>query len=146
MKKENRSLKWGFLAFLFLACSPKVQEIEYGTDGCHFCSMTIVDRQHASQLVTHKNKAFKFDAVECMVNHLKEADNTTIALFLANDYNAPGEYIDATRATYLISKEIPSPMGAFLTAFATKEEAVQTLSEHQGEIFTWDELLDHFNK
>jgi copper chaperone NosL len=101
----------------FWGCSIGPKPIDYGTDGCHFCSMTIVDQQHAAQIVTGKGKVFKFDASECMLNHLKEVDTSTVALFLVNDYNAPGELIDAIHASYLKSKEIPSPMGEFLTAF-----------------------------
>lgn len=136
------------IVFLFLAtaCQVKPQPIAYGTDGCHFCSMTIVDQQHAAQFVTKKGKSFKFDAVECMMNHLKEVDQSSVALYLVNDYNAPGTLLDATTATYLISKGIPSPMGEFLTAFASKEAAGKAHSEHQGELFSWKELQGRFEK
>ena len=135
------------LMFYFLtACNVSPQPITYGSDGCHFCSMTVVDRQHAAQIVTTKGKAFTFDAVECMVNHLKDIDSAAVALFLVNDYDRPGELIDATNATYLISKEIPSPMGEFLTAFEEKEKAVKVKSQHGGELYTWSELLNYFNR
>ncbi len=132
----------GFLTVLGCSISPK--PIEYGSDGCHFCSMTIVDRQHAAQIVTEKGKPFKFDASECMMNHLKEVDDSTVALFLVNDYNHPGELIDATQATYLISENIPSPMGEFLTAFASSEDAQEAQKVNGGELLSWDELLSRF--
>ncbi|WP_420399067.1 nitrous oxide reductase accessory protein NosL [Flagellimonas sp.] len=128
-----------------LSCNAKPQEITYGTDGCHFCRMTIVDAQHAAQLVTKKGKAFKFDAVECMVNYLKEVDSNTVALYLCNHYTEPKELIDATQSTFLISKSIPSPMGAYLTAFETKNEAMATQEKSMGELYTWDELLVHLH-
>ena len=123
------------------ACSIKPQPIAYGSDACHYCSMTIVDQQHAAQFVTKKGKAFKF---ECMLNHLKEVDYDEIALFLVNDYSDPGVLTDATKATYLISKGIPSPMGEFLSAFSKNEEAKKAKSEHDGELFTWQEIQNHF--
>jgi len=132
------------LLFLALACTVGPQPIVYGSDGCHFCSMTIVDQQHAAQIVTKKGKAFKFDASECMMNHLKEVDNGEIALFLVNDYKAPGELIDATKATFLISKDIPSPMGEFLTAFSSKDAAESVIGEQQRTILTWIELQERF--
>ncbi len=106
--------------------------------------MTIVDKQHASQIVTKKGKAFKFDAVECMVNHLKDVDVTTIELFLVNDYQAPGDLIDAKKATFLISKEIPSPMGEYLSAFQSRVEADNIEAENNGKLYSWNELLTRF--
>lgn len=126
------------------SCNIGPKPINYGSDGCHFCSMTIVDKQHAAQFVTKKGKVFKFDAAECMMNHLHEIDETTVSMFLVNDYNAPGELIDATKATYLISKNIPSPMGEYLTAFEIKETAEKSQTDNEGELFTWEELSNRF--
>ena len=137
---------FAILLLITIGCTVKPQPIAYGSDACHFCSMTIVDQQHAAQTVTKKGKAFKFDASECMMNHLKEVNADEVALFLVNDYEAPGELINATEATYLISKEIPSPMGEFLTAFGTKEGAEMAQAGNQGELFTWGELCDRFIK
>ncbi|MBD0778415.1 nitrous oxide reductase accessory protein NosL [Maribacter sp. ANRC-HE7] len=136
-----------FLTVVLLAmvsCEVSPKPINYGSDGCHFCSMTIVDKQHAAEIVTKKGKAFKFDAVECMMNHLKEVDVTTIELFLVNDFHAPGTLIDAKDATFLISKSIPSPMGEYLSAFYTQEQAELIEAENQGELFTWEALKSRF--
>jgi copper chaperone NosL len=108
--------------------------------------MTIVDQQHAAQIVTQKGKAFKFDAVECMLNHTKEIDHSEIALFLVNDYLEPGILIDATTSHYIISDNIPSPMGEFLSAVKTKESVLQLQKEKEGSVYTWDEILKYFKK
>ncbi len=134
------------LIVLLAGCTIKPQPINYGTDGCHFCRMTIVDQQHAAQFVTKKGKAFKFDAIECMINYQKEIDTNDIALYLCNHFTNPEELIDATEATFLISEGIPSPMGEYLTAFKTQEEAQEALEKHEGTLFTWDELLKKFEK
>ena len=132
-----------FSTFLFFtsSCQVKLQEIDYGKDGCHYCKMTIVDNQHAAELVTKKGKAFKYDAIECMVNDLKQKENNSVELFYVNDYGNPGKFVPAKEATYLISKKIPSPMGAFLSAFSSQEEAQKTQKEMTGEMFSWEELL-----
>jgi len=130
-----------------MSCSVKSSPIDYGGTACHYCSMTIVDKQHASQIVTDKGKAFNFDAIECMLNHVKEVEaSTSIALYMVNDYNEPGELIDATQAAFLITEAIPSPMGAFLTAFKTSEAANQLLKQNGGEVFSWKELLAKTNE
>ena len=108
-----------------MGCSVSPKPIDYGHIACHYCSMTIVDKQHAAQLVTTKGKVFNFDAVECMMNQLKD-DQTEMALFLVNDFDRPGELVDAKNATYLISENIPSPMGAFLSAFSEEKAAQNT--------------------
>ena len=102
--------------------------------------MTIVDKQHAAEFVTKKGKSYKFDASECMLNSLKEMDKSSVALFLVNDYDAPGDLIDAAKATYLISTNIPSPMGAYLSAFETMEAAEKAKAIHKGERFTWEQI------
>ena len=129
---------------LLVSCEVSPKPIDYGSDGCHFCSMTIVDRQHAAEIVTKKGKAYKFDAVECMMNHLKDIDINTVGLFLVNDYLTPGELIDAKESTFLISKAIPSPMGEYLSAFRSRDVAEQIEAENKGELYSWDGLLTRF--
>ena len=133
----------GFL-MLLLSCNVKPQAIDYGNDGCHFCKMTIVDKVHAAEVVTKKGKIYKFDATECMIHFMDEFDTSQIALYLSNNYLAPETLIDSKEATFLISKNIPSPMGAYLSAFKTKNEAVKMQEKKGGNIYTWEELLAHF--
>ena len=134
------------LLITVVSCKVDSKPIAYGEQSCHYCKMTIVDRQHAAQIVTAKGKVFSFDAVECMVNHLKDVDTSTVALFLVNDYMKPDELIDATKANYLISQGIPSPMGEFLTAFNNKADAQNARSTHGGNLYSWNELLNQFNQ
>mgnify|MGYP002711993173 CR=1 FL=1 len=133
------------LALSFFSCETNPEPIEYGVDGCHFCRMTIVDKVHAAEIVTKKGKVYKFDATECMIHYLNDIDTTTVALFLSNCYNAPRVLIDATQASFLISKEIPSPMGANLTAFKNEDSASRTQIIKGGDVYSWNELLDHLN-
>ena len=131
---------------IFISCNIQPQKIEYGKDACHFCRMNIVEQLHAAQLVTAKGKAYKFDAAECMINYLEEIEPDQIGLLLVTDYNNPSVLIDAKTATHIISKNIPSPMGAYLSSVSTREEALELQKNKDGEIFTWDELLIHFRK
>ena len=134
------------LLLLFLSCNVSPQPINYGSDGCHFCKMTIVDKVHAAEIVTKKGKVYKFDATECMINFMNEFDTSEIQLYLSNNYTEPEALIDATKATFLISENIPSPMGAFLSAFKAKEDATKTQSDKGGTLYTWEELLAHLNQ
>lgn len=132
------------LLLLILSCDAAPKKINYGSDGCHFCKMTIVDKVHAAEIVTKKGKVYMFDATECMINFMDEFDTSEIELYLSNNYTQPEVLIDATKATFLISKNIPSPMGAFLSAFKNKAEAQKFQKEKGGELYTWQELLAKF--
>ena len=140
----ERLKQFSFVALLlvFTSCNVGPEAINYGSDGCHFCKMTIVDKVHAAEIVTNKGKIYTFDATECMVNFQKEFNTSKIKLYLSNNYNEPEALIDATKATFLISKNIPSPMGAYLSAFKTKNEALMVQSEKGGTLYSWQELLN----
>jgi len=130
-----------FVALLFLAsCKVEPEEINYGKDGCNFCSMTIVDNQHAAELVTAKGKVYKYDAIECLINDLKTRNSTEVGMLLVNDYSNPGDLISADSATFLISQGVPSPMGAFLSGFSNKADAEAVKSESGGELFDWQSV------
>lgn len=131
------------LLWLFYSCNISPKAINYGADGCHYCKMSIVDKIHAAEIVTKKGKVYKFDATECMINFMRDFETYEIKLYLSNNYNEPEALIDATQATFLISKNIPSPMGAYLSAFKTKNEALMVKSEKGGTIYSWQELLNH---
>ncbi|WP_248912336.1 hypothetical protein [Gelidibacter algens] len=42
------------LLLLMLGCNASPQPIDYGSDGCSYCKMTIVDKTHAAEIVNQK--------------------------------------------------------------------------------------------
>ena len=143
--KYNRLISY-VLIFVLFSCNSDPVPIEYGVDACHFCRMTIVDKIHAAEVVTKKGKVYKFDASECMFNFMDEFDTSTIKLYLSNNYTEPEVLIDATQATFLISKNVPSPMGGFLSAFKNKEDALRVKEQKGGKLFSWEEILNHYKE
>lgn len=127
------------LSFVFVSCTVKVQPIEYGADDCDFCKMGIVDAKHAAQLVTTKGKNYKFDAIECMLHYLADTTHPEKEYqhILVADIRNPGTLIPAEQAHFIISKNIPSPMGAFLSATQTKEDAQKLLDEFTGDRYSF---------
>ena len=126
------------LIFLFFSCGINIDTINYGEDSCDFCSMTIVDHKHAAQVVTNKGKNFKFDAVECMIHYLAEQKNENeLAHILVANLLDPGNLMAAKESAYIISENIPSPMGANLSAVSSIEEAQKLKEENGGEVFDW---------
>lgn len=127
------------------ACGPKPRPIEYGADPCDFCKMTIVDRWHAAELVTPKNKVFKFDAIECMIGYAESQPEAyeTFALLLVSDYAQNGQLIPAKEAFYVVSPDLPSPMGGNLTGFGTEAGAINALTRKTGSVHTWQDLIQN---
>jgi copper chaperone NosL len=58
-----------------------------------------------------------------------------------SDYTGGG-WTEASKATYLISPRIKSPMGAGLAAFSTSEAAAKARGEHGGEVYDWPKLKE----
>ena len=144
MKTKNLTI-FGVILLLFSACTIEAEKINYGADACHFCKMTIVDQQHAAQYVTLKGKQFKYDAIECLLNELSETGTENVGIVLISDYLNPGVMTDAKTASYLISEEIKSPMGAFLSGFSQNEQAKNFVKSDKDEIYSWQTIKEKYS-
>jgi len=133
------------LVILTISCKVEPEKINFGADSCHFCKMTIVDQQHAAQYVTLKGKQFKYDAIECLLNELSETGTENVGIVLISDYLNPGVMTDAKTASYLISEEIKSPMGAFLSGFSQNEQAKNFVKSDKDEIYSWQTIKEKYS-
>ena len=143
MKSLNQALILPFFLML-VGCQVSPKPIDYGKESCQFCKMTIVDKIHGAEIVTTKGKIYKFDSAECMIHFLDDFDASKIKMCLTNHYSEPETLINAAKATFLISEQIPSPMGANLTAFKNEIDAQNVQKEKGGILYTWEKLLIHF--
>lgn len=136
------------IIFLLTSCTVKTTPIEYGTDSCDFCTMGIVDNKHASQIVTSKGKNYKFDAIECMISYVaeNEKEQGSYSHILVADILNPGELVSAKDAAFIISKNIPSPMGAFLSATKSTNDADRLIEENTGNLYTYDQVVKQIKK
>ena len=129
------------LLILATACSQEPAEVHYGSDECVHCKMMITDEQFASQIVTDKGKALKFDAIECMAVYQREnADELQGAVRYVSNYNQPGNWLKAPEAQFVKSKVVNSPMGESLLAFPNKDEAKKHITERPGQLLDWAEV------
>lgn len=118
--------------------------IDLGKDACSHCNMFIKDQKFAAIAIDDSGKSQKFDAIECLVNYLKEEDEGTFNQLLVADYEKAGALIDAKTASYLKSKNIASPMGAYLSAYSSVEAAERVQKSEGGEIYDWEGLKKLF--
>jgi len=135
------------LFMLMYSCKVSNRPIDYGADQCQFCKMTVMDNRYGSELVTKTGKVYIFDSSECLIDYLLHNEETGMKAcsLLVTSYLNPGHLIDAKSATYLVCGQMPSPMGAYLTAFSDNGSATETQLSKGGYIFTWKELVTNFD-
>ena len=110
---------------------------------CSYCTMHVEDASHLARVQSKSGNELHFDAIECMVNYIKQKEEGDFSSIQVADYQSE-KLIDAKSAFYLKSKAIPSPMGAFLSAFTTKAAAEAVKDQKGGEIFNWETLKKRF--
>ena len=112
-----------------------------------YCRMSVVDQRVGCQLVTNKGKTYSFDAVECMIQFISTqiVDETSIAILASNTLDKPGQLSDATSLIYLVSENMPSPMGAYINPFSENTSALENQQKNGGHLYSWPELREHFS-
>jgi copper chaperone NosL len=134
------------LGLILGACSTAPQPIQYGTDVCHTCKMTLVDNKFGAELVTRKGKVYKFDDMRCFLDYYNSGFEPADAYqhILVSDYDHPGQLIDGTNAFYVSSSEIRSPMDGQVAAFNSKSSMDSFKGQWKGIYLTWGEVTTRF--
>lgn len=132
-----------FFAFIFVAsCSTGPQPIKIGADTCAFCKMTFADSKFGGEIITKKNKIYKFDDIHCLLSFKKS--NPQIwqdvkQIYLVR-YDGIHQFIDASKAHLLKSDDLRSPMEGNVAAFAEADSLKIMSQKFKGNELTWDEL------
>ncbi len=131
-----------------ISCTIKERPIDYSNDDCAYCKMKLMDQRYGCEIVSSKGKIYTFDATECMIPFLQknEFKFEETAFILITPYTNPGTLFEAKSAYFLRSAKLPSPMGAFLTAFADEKTATDFQIKNGGKIYSWNELFDNFQE
>ncbi len=128
---------------LTFACSLFLHSISaQNNQSCIHCKMTVKDVLHKAE-ATIQDKTLYFDAIECLINYLKTKKESEFSSIKVADYKT-GDLIDASQATYLKSKAIPSPMGAYLSAFKSKKIAKGFADKKGGDLYSWKAIKEKF--
>ena len=128
------------------SCTIEPEPINYNEDECAYCKMKISDVRFGAEMVTSKGKIYKYDSAECLVRTYIENDKSDYAFILVTDYSQPKTLIDATKANYIISENLPSPMGGNLTAFENKNSAKKILEEKGGKALDFENLVNEYRE
>lgn len=124
------------------SCNNGPQSINFNTDVCDHCRMTITDPKFGGELLTKKGKIYKFDDAICLsafikAGTVKKEDLGKVYLL---DYNNKGILLDASTCTLLRSNELRSPMGGDLAAFSSTESAARQQKTFNGTLTSWNEI------
>lgn len=123
---------------ILISCHAKPEPIDFGEDQCKYCMMIISDPKFGAEMITAKGRVYKYDAIECMVDHLREEDPAYRQL-LAIAYDRPEVLHPVDSLHFVISPAYRSPMGENLAAF------LERAAIKEGEVLTWKqvgEILD----
>ena len=133
------------LPFVLVACGgenasgDEPPEIKLGRDACDRCGMIISEERFASGIVDSKGNALVFDDTGEMVATVQEEGLKGRRVWV---HGYPSlEWIDARDAWYVVTMDLPTPMGSGVFPFDTEDDAKTFASEHDATVFDWDDLL-----
>ena len=133
-----------FLAatILFTSCSKGYKPIDYGSDGCAHCKMTIMDARFGAEIVTGKGKVFKFDDILCLKQYLEEKniEDEHLMIFVEKYNEQQNDVTDATQAVYIKHESFASPMNGDYAAFAGIDDAQSLSDSLHADILEWRNL------
>jgi copper chaperone NosL len=132
-----------FIFFLFslIACKDETEiapvEIIYGQDSCERCKMIISEKSYSAEYILLDGEARKFDDIGCMIHFHsgEERKGDRILAQYVRDYHT-GDWIDATKAYFVWSKDIITPMGYGLAAFKDEKSARRLAGKVDGTVFS----------
>jgi len=137
-----------FIGYILLGRSgagPGKPTIHYGSDTCDECGMVIAHKKYAAAYYDPiKKQWLKFDDIGCMLKNLLK-NNAKIEIIYVTDYKEE-KLIDAFTAYYVVADphEVWTPMSTGIVAFKSRSDAETFANEHNGSVYTWEELLDWY--
>lgn len=143
-----RGLRRGAVLALFLSATAlagcgerdlsKPPKVLYGRDVCAQCRMIIQDERYAAASVSADGQYFKFDDIGCMARHEKEAAGRGPGSWVHDGVS--GQWIETGQATFAHARDLVTPMGYGLMAFAAADDAEKWSAKQGGRVLVWDEL------
>ena len=113
-------------------------QIRYGEETCAFCGMLISEERFAAALTTATGEPKIFDDLGCLLHALTHRDRSMGRVWV-HDYRS-GRWLEAPRAVFVHSDDVPTPMGGGLVAFSTQEAAEQFARESRGTVMRFSQL------
>lgn len=129
-------------SILITGCEPKPQPIDLGSDQCAYCKMMITEQEFGSQILNRQGRSFKFDSVECMAAFDLNDDGENLHSKWVPDFLDRDTWLHAEEAVYLHSETLRSPMGLYLSAYATRNQALEMKEEYGGDVINYSRVKE----
>lgn len=143
----RRQLLVGAAALALVGCggsadASKPPKIDYGRDVCGRCRMIISEDRHAAALVTEDGDKTLFDDAGEMIATVQENGLAAGQRVWVHDYQSQ-EWTDGTKALFVVSPEIMTPMGTGVVAFKDRAPADERATSLGVATMTWEEVLQN---
>lgn len=101
--------------------------------------MIISEERFASGIVDNDGNAQVFDDAGEMVVTVQEEGLNGRRVWV---HGYPSiEWVDARNAWYVVTMDLPTPMGTGVFPFDTEADAEEFAEEHGATVYSWDDLL-----
>lgn len=126
------------------SCNSQPAPIVVGKDQCDYCRMGISDSKFGGEIVTVKDKKYKFDDVHCLLSFInkkmigKSKIQDVYIVDFASD-NHP--LINVKTALLLQSNLFNSPMNGNIAAFSSEAAMNKIKDEYKANIVSWSQLI-----
>ena len=147
MKKPVNLITLGLLivsCFISSGCTQRKapKDFKVGEHKCNHCQMGISDMRFRGEIMTPKGKLHYFDSIECLEAWSQKKPKGVHQSWVGSFFHK-GEWIDYSKAYFLNSPKLNSPMGAGLSAYKSKEDVNRAKEIYGGRILTKKELHEY---
>ncbi len=134
-----------FASLVLISCmSGEPKPLQFNSDACDFCKMTIANGQFGAELITEKGRYYKFDDVACLIHFAKSNTVVPYKAFFVCDYLMDNTLISVEKCYFLKGGTINSPMNGNAIAFASKKEAERYQPKFNAALLSWKELYSSY--
>jgi copper chaperone NosL len=102
--------------------APPPVVLDPAIDACAECKMSVKDSGYAAQVIAKDGRVYKFDDLGCLLAYLKANPSVEAAARYVQD-SGTKTWLGLEAAWYVVAKEVETPMGYGIHAFASKGAA-----------------------
>jgi copper chaperone NosL len=144
---NRRTLLLGAAGVALVGCGGSASaddppKISYGKDICDRCRMIIAEERYAAGLVADNGDKTVYDDIGEMIATV-QGEGLNARRVWVHDYPSQ-EWIDGTKAFFVASKDVMTPMGTGVIAFKERGAADEFAASHGTNAMTWEEVLQNW--
>jgi copper chaperone NosL len=116
-------------------------ETDFKSDICAECQMAVTSRSYAAQIVGSGNPLF-FDDIGCLIQYERQGKVAADAIHARFVRSVAGDaWLRVDKAFWVLTKEVRTPMGYGLHAFADQKSAESFSATKAGSrLLTWKDV------